>query len=72
VATNKPSTAPDNEGWAKDGFTTVDPPDPSASQGDSDILRGDGRDQDPIKRMKDRDDFQLGKRTPLISKFPTS
>jgi hypothetical protein len=65
----KPDRSPDSKGWAEDGFTTVEPPDPSASQGDSDILRGDGRSQDPIKRMDDRDAFQLGERKPLISKL---
>jgi hypothetical protein len=73
VATKKTgvSSEPDDKGWATDGYELQAPPDPSASLGDSDILRGDGRDQDPIDRAKGRKGFQFGEREPLESDFPT-
>lgn len=65
----KPSSQPDDKGWANDGYTLQDPPDPSASQGDSDILRGNGRSQDPIERKGDIKDFERGKIKPLITPY---
>jgi hypothetical protein len=66
----KASQQPDSRSWDKDGYTLQTPTDPSASQGDADILRGDDRSQDPIDRMSDADDFQLGKRKMVKGETP--
>lgn len=64
---SKPDHDPASGDWAKDGFTLVTPPDPSASQGDSDILNGAGREQSILKDSKLRTDFQRGDIKPLKS-----
>lgn len=61
---SKPDRSP-GKNWETEGFTTVEPADPSANLGDSDILRGNGRESLMPDRAKDSQKFQRGDIKPL-------
>lgn len=74
MASSKGSSSPGTSGapkgteWATQGYTVVEPTDPSPSLGDSDILRDDGRESNLPERAASSTKFQRGDMKPLKSK----